>query len=324
MSTTIEHDGFTIESNHESESAMRAAMDIPEPETHDETVEVHEPEPAGIVSEVPVSDGAVSAADQPGADSAASPRKAKPKENVQARINQALEKQRKAEERAAALEAEVSRLKQPAQPAEAPVQPKWQPVPGEKFATFDTWSAANPGTDYEDYIDARARHVYQAEHRAAQAQSELERLSTSHLTRVEVAKQKYPDYDQAVAAVDKQLFDAGLRSSDALTDAILRSDSSADLIYWLATHPEDALQLARESQGLPASAAPIVKRLLEVRLGAGERPGSGPTAELSHAKPPVRPVGVSSVVVPDEPGEDEPVEAYIRRQNALDRKRGRL
>jgi len=97
--------------------------------------------------------------------------------------------------------------------------------------------------------------------------------------------------------------------------AIAESPKAADLVYYLATHPEECIQLAEESQGTPVAAAPVMRRLLESQLSsrAAPRNGTGPAAppKLSTAKPPVQPVGSSPVV-----GDDPPSDAASAAEHA--------
>lgn len=322
---TIESGDFIISSNHESEAAMRAVMDVePTEETHaaDDHAEVAD---SGETPGAP--DDAATSADH----SVAPPpetqpeKRGKPRDNPQARISQAVAKQREAERKAADLEARLQALeqaRQPVPPQEAPKpatptgKPSWKAFEEQIGTTYQSWGDAQDA--YADARDNWNRQAWQREQQQHAELTEKQKASTEHLARVEVAKAKYPDYQDALAAVEH------IRITPVLETAILKLPNSADVVYWLATHPDELTQLASETNGLDVIAAPLVRRLLETRVGAGARPGSASTAELSKAKPPVRPVGVSSVVVPDEPGDDEPIERYIARQNAIDRKKGRL
>lgn len=322
MSTTIEHDGFTIESNHETEAAMRAAMEIPP--AADATAE------ASADGEV---DAAASTEPSQSAEAVASVnaesepvRKPKPRENTQARISQAIAKQHEAERKAAELEARLQALEQSRQqptreepkPAAKPVdpsKPSWKVFEAQIGETYETWADAQDA--FSDARDTWNRQQWQEEQRHQQEQSERLHAGQTHRERVTAAKARYPDYDAVVEAVST------IPVSAVLEQAILASPNSADVVYWLATHRDEFSQLASETQSLGVVAAPLVRRLLEARLGAGERSGSVPTAELSTAKPPIRPVGVSSVTVSDD-DEDVPIETWISRENAKDRKKGRL
>lgn len=339
---TIEHDGFIISSNHESEAAMRAVMSGESSHVGDQETEGRD-ELAGSVdagSEGGSGEsdsagrenlgGSDRSADSGAVDEGAVPaqvRKAKPRENPQARIAQAIERQRDAERRAQQLEAELARLKQPAPVTTTePAKPHGRPSESEIGTTYKT---------YEEFVEAladwkleqRLGSVDQLVEQRFQKEREKEaqaRALTAFQERTELGKKKYRDYQEQVDAADAAMKAEGKGITQVMAEAVFRSNLSHDLVYYLATHPDDARQLASETVGLDVSAAPLVRQLLEQRVSAGAGHGSASTAELSRAKPPIRPLGASSVTVPDEPGDDEPVERYIARMNSIDRKRGRL
>ena len=72
----------------------------------------------------------------------------------------------------------------------------------------------------------------------------------------------------------------------------------------------------------------VVRELakVEARLGAAapsER-GAAPRPTASQARPPITPLGTTPHAAADDGSDDEPVEAFIRRENTKDRKAGRL
>lgn len=342
---TIESGDFVITSNHESEAAMRAVMGVESndagnqasDEGHDAVI----PGSTDAGSESGRAGGDQSSGEDAGESNRSTDRRAddavpagavgkKARDNPQARISQAVAKQREAERKAADLEARLQALEQ-SRPAPAPQQPPVAP-PSPVATGKPSWQSfeeqvgvglkyATWGEAQDAYADARDSWNRQEWLREQQQQAELaerRKVATDHLARVEVAKKQYPDYQEALTSVEH------VRVSPVLEAAILKLPNSADVVYWLATHPDEFTQLASETLTLDVVAAPIVRRLLEARVGAGARSGSVPSAELPRTKPPIRPVGASSVSVPDDPGDDEPVEQYIARMNAADRKRGRL
>ena len=322
MSTTIEHDGFSITSNTETEAAMRSALGA-------ETLPVEQtdaPDDHGEVAGSGAAEGnsgkpEASADDPAGLSTADAPKdkKAKPRENMHARLSQETARRHALEQRTAELEAELTRYKQTPAPREEPKQP---PAPVSDKPSWKTFEA-QIGTQYESWADAQDAYIdardewKETQQREKQAQEQRQAAGKSHYDRVQTFRKTHPDFDTVVNAV------SDIPASAVLQEAILALPNSADVVYWLASNRDEFSQLASETASLDVIAAPLVKRLLQARLGAGEPSGSVPAVELSTAKPPVRPVGVSSVVVPDEPGEDEPFDAYFARMNASDRKKGR-
>jgi hypothetical protein len=104
-----------------------------------------------------------------------------------------------------------------------------------------------------------------------------------------------------------------------MREAIADSSHAADLVYYLATHPEECTQLALESEQTPTAAASVMRRLLESHLAprAGSPNGTGAAAKaaVSTAKPPIQPVGSSPVVSDDPPGESASAAEHARYWN---------
>jgi len=111
----------------------------------------------------------------------------------------------------------------------------------------------------------------------------------------------------------------GLQVSAVMREAIADSPKAADLVYYLATHPEECTQLALESETTPSAAAPVMRRLLESHLAprAVSPSGNGAAARAaaSTAKPPIQPVGSSPVVSDDPPGESASAAEHARYWN---------
>lgn len=262
-----------------------------------------------------------------------------PKRSLNRMIWEREEAQRKAqaaEERAARLEAELqeARKPRPDPPRESPTRAASTPQ-GEKFTyrSFDAWASENPDGTYEEYIEERAvariEHKREQERRAESEREEITRLRTwgaAHQAREIEARRLYPDYDQRLSEGQQALSAAGfVNLPPALGRAILESERSAQIAYDLGTHPEVALQLARESAGLPESAAPWVRRVLEGRLSAASSGSAEQPHVTSKAKPVIKPVtGTPAATDPDDDGDDVPIEKWIASQNARDRKAGRL
>lgn len=338
MSVTVTHDDMTVTTNTGSEADVRVSMGMPaDGATHDDAGTVEDP--SGRLDDAGTGEAERATRDtaETPDDHAAEPpvRKPKPRDNPQARISQEVERRKAVEARAAQLEAELQRLKttpaavKPAELAAARPKPKEDEV-GSKYPS------------YADFIEDLADWKAEQRMAAVPAAGTLDQLVAAeldkrerqreHLTRVSAHQERMavvaartPDIQAKIEAADAAVTAAGLPQSPVLIQAILGSDRSGDLVEWLATHPTDYLQLAREALPLDVAAAPLVRQLLEARLGAGERSGSAPAAQESRAKPPIKPVGASPVTaVPDDGSDDEPFEKHFARENAKDRKAGRL
>lgn len=260
--------------------------------------------------------------------------KKNPRNNPQARISQAVAKQRDAERRAEELAAELERLRaahRPAAPVAEPAKPEPVGKPKrEDFlaqigTTYPTYEAAQDAYDdardaWRDSRQPPVETVIEQRLAVREAQREAARVLTAHQQRMAAAESQYPDYKETVAQAEQLLTDLKITLPPALQFAMFDSPKSADVVYWLATHPTDLLQLARQSAALPVSAAALLRRDLESRVGAGAGPGAAPPAVVSTAKPPIKPVGASHIAPQDEGSESESFDAYFARENARERK----
>jgi hypothetical protein len=178
---------------------------------------------------------------------------------------------------------------------------------------YESWDAYNDAlTDWK--VDQRLRAMeaqrIEREQTARDMQTRL-----AHYEREQAFAAQTPDYVEMMHAAAK------LPCSPAMETAILASEHGPKVAYFLATHPEEAVRLSQETAGLPASAAPMVRRDLEALVShtpppASSGPGTGgfrPTVP-----PPIKPVG-SAPVVADPPIEELPIDEYIEKMNARDR-----
>ena len=106
-----------------------------------------------------------------------------------------------------------------------------------------------------------------------------------------------------------------------LADQWIDSDHAVALVEHLSD-PREFQRLAT----LPPTQ--VVRELakVEARLGAAapQERGAAPRPTASQARPPITPLGTTPHAAADDGSDDEPVEAFIRRENTKDRKAGRL
>jgi len=218
--------------------------------------------------------------------------------------------QLRAERAAIQREREALKARQPAKPTAdeqpaGPVKPKL-----EDFETLEQyteavgeWSLARAQAALEQRFEAERQRIAEAEGQRAQQQ-----LYAQHQTRVEQARVKHPDFDTVLAA------QADMRTSPAIDAHIVSSDFGGELLYYLATHPDDCDRIA----ALPFGPALVALGRLEERLAAAP---SGPARVVttSTAKPPIKPVGSSPAPVTDEDPDDLPIEQHVKFYNRQDR-----
>jgi hypothetical protein len=242
-----------------------------------------------------------------------------PRHNPIARMNQALQQKAEADRRAAALEAELLRYRQALAPAGAPPASAPPPAPTNGHGEPQFEAFADQPDPYTAYVQAWARWDNRrqitetiAQFEQTQAAKAREQAFTSTL---QEGRKAFPDFDQRLTEADT----LGLQVSAVMREAIADSPKAADLVYYLATHPEECTQLALESETTPTAAAAVMRRLLESQLAprAGSSNGTGAAARApaSTAKPPIQPVGSSPVVSDDPPGESASAAEHARYWN---------
>jgi hypothetical protein len=303
---TVESDGFSIESNTGTADAIRENLiSTPaEPDTP-ETPEQAEPEkPEPVAAKPP-----------------------KPRDDMHARLSQEVQRRKALEQERDELKQRLeSGARQPEtpKPAAQSGKPSWKTFEEQIGATFETWADAQ-----DAYIDAR--EAWGDEQRSKKDQerehhSTVDRLITTHAEREQTATETHPDYWEVAQAGEDARVAAGAPFPDMLANAIRSRPNSIDVVYWLGSHPDEFVQLAWDTNDLPVAAASqrIVQRLLDACVGAGVRPGAALRPPLSNAKPPIKPVGASLVTAPEVESDDEPFEKHFHRENAKDRKAGKL
>jgi hypothetical protein len=329
----IEHDGIVAAVSSSTESTVRDALGAPE-DTKTAEPEARTPEPT------PQTD-----ADDDGPETDEDLRKLARK-STHAAMRLAKREATAARKALAAKDAEIaewrSKATQQPQRIEPPREeprretPKSEPVADRfTFKSYDQWIADNPDKSWDDWNDAKLeafgdwREAKAAErNRLDEEAKSLQSAWTEHANRLDSArKTKYLDFDSVVQRADQHLAAVGIREfPPAMMDAIVRSGRSDDVLYYLGTHPEEAVSMARMSAGIPTSAAGLVQRLLETSLGAvaAQQTGSTPPPRQSRSAPPPNPVGSTPLATSASSGVLDPdaeIDSYRKAQQAK-RRRG--
>ena len=332
---TITHDNVTVTSNTVSEADLRAELTAGDAAAAPAAAPV---EGAPAAEPGPVRDehgrfvkreGAPAEAAAPESATPApepAPGDGLPRHDPIARMKKALAQKAEAERKAAALEQELTRLRQPVTPPVTPAEygaPPRAAASGPSGTEPQFEAFANEPDPYTAYVQAWARwdNARQVEARFAQweAAQTAKAQATAFEQRITEGSAKYPDWQEALTQADT----LGLQVSAVMQQAITQSPRAADLVHYLATHPEECLQLAEESIATPVAAAPVMRRLLENSLAPpaaaparnGASAGTAARAATSTAKPPVTPVGSSPVVSDAPPGDDASAAEHARYWN---------
>jgi hypothetical protein len=212
---------------------------------------------------------------------------------------------------------------QPAQPAQ-PGQPAAaaEPPKEENFNTFGEFVTATAKYWHDEGQRAANAHAQQLieqtlaqerqRYQQEQENRQLTEIFNKHHQNVEAARAAHPDFDEVVAG-------SALPTNPMMEAHIPRSPISGELLHYLATHPDETVQIAQMSAG------PTLVALgrLEARIEAAK---SGPAPVrpqlVSKAKPPIKPVGASSGTTADEvPTENASLDEHVAFWNRKDRER---
>jgi hypothetical protein len=257
------------------------------------------------------------------------------KEKPQDRIDRAVAKQREAERRAEDAERRLAEATRKAEPA-APAATDTDPEP--KIEDFLKLSDGSDNPDpYSSHMRAVAKWEGRQEVRRAM-QANAQAAAQRAFDEAETARQKaFGEKIKAAIEKDKDFatrvsvnvdwdkvqpassLDPKSRPTaiNAIADYLVDADDPASLMAHLDAHYDEFQRLLTLH---PFQVAGQMGRL-EGRLGTA-KPGPGPKPiPVSHAKPPIKPVGSSPVVGDDADDEaDLPVDEFIRRGNARDRR----
>lgn len=157
--------------------------------------------------------------------------------------------------------------------------------------------APAPEPTVEDTAQATLRQQVQqllAEERAAQAAAEQQRAWQAQETEI---RTQHPDYDEAITALD-------IPFHPAILQALQTSPQGAALAYHLATHPQEAEEVARAAHANPVAGLMILGQLagqLQAPAPASSRPSPTPATPLPRPITPLNGNGAAqSTVSPDQ------------------------
>lgn len=220
-----------------------------------------------------------------------------------------------------ALKAEVERAKAP-KPAEAPAKAEpGKPVPG----SFTT---------YEEYIEALAdykteQRFKERDAKAAQDASvkQFADQVDSQLAKAIAARKEHEKTDpgflsrlspEMIAIVNKPSFartlEEKLGPEHVVSDEIINSGAAGPrLMLHFSDHPEELQRILALTQPIDVQ---VEMRILARTLGVAST-AINPKREVSKAPQPIRPVtGGPHIDDSDEPDENAPLSAFIKRDNA--------
>ena len=238
------------------------------------------------------------------------------KGSPQARINQAVAKQREAERRMAAVEAELQALKAKlATPEPAP--------PPEPAKAHDGPPKEEDYEKWEDYV--RADVVYNTRQEVLRLQKEAEEKSAAekrqqetqavlaeHAKRVEKGRAAHADWEEVVG-------NPRIKTSPPMEDSILYSPVGEEVMYYLGKNPDEAARI----YALPPALALKEMGKVEARVEAAlTKTGPAARGPAVRTPPPIVPVGGGSHISTLDPEQMTPLE-YHKWRNEQRAKQGR-
>lgn len=246
----------------------------------------------------------------------------KPKKNrFQERIDELTHKAREAERRAEALEREfrekLAKLEQKDEPKPAPIPTNnTGPQPDELNA--DGTEKYPLGEFDPQYIRDLTKYTLQQEREAIKAQEEQERaqreqeakrqeLDNQWQEKLVTARERYPDFQERGQALLPVFEGVNEQYLDYLTSTVMEMDRGTDVLYYLATHPDEAEQIVKSG----AAKATIALGRIEARfIEQGEQTTAAPV-KVSKAPPPPPHVnkGTSAAKV-DVPDDTDDLESF--------------
>lgn len=311
-----------------------ATPDTPAEETPPVDSAVTEP-----AAETPPADAAATsepeAEPEPDPASEAGRTLARHKGSLQARIDQAIAKQRDAERRAEELQREIAALRGTPPPAAAPAPvaeaPKYAtPADDPKPSIADFQDAEDP---YAAHNEATARWAARDEHRRLQfeagqkaaaeraridaetAHRQTEQAVAEHLSRIDAFRQTHPDFDAVLANPDAVM-------NPWIHQEIAERGDGPAIAYYLGKNPQESRRLA----GLSSQKA-VIREIGTIASRLGAASSSGPAASTvptNSAPRPPKPVGASATQLPRDPasmGTDEYIE-WAQKNDPARQRRG--
>lgn len=263
------------------------------------------------------------------------PKVKKPRNDPEARVTQATAKEAIAKEEARQAREEATRLRERLAALETPRQtPRAEQAPpaptSAAFPDFGTWTEKHPEASYEDYIDARTDARIAAANKTQATEQQDTTRRAAHAARMQAAAAAEPDFEASLPQWDAALAQVGIHDGpgghalpQVIQAAILDSSKGPQIMRWLGTHPQEALQLVRESASVSLDAVPVMRRYLETAVGAVPSPDSASTVIPSAAKAPINRVGGTASATPVDPDDLDFGPEYMRVQNERDKKAGR-
>jgi dsDNA-binding SOS-regulon protein len=247
-----------------------------------------------------------------GDDTPAETEEAKKAKGVQKRIDELTRQKHEAARDAEYWKAQATQGQQQPepQPEQLPLGFKPKPTREQFFESMD------PDADFvEALTDWKADlrdHRRSVSDQQKSEEARAKEVTTAHNERATAARAEHEDYDEVISSASDIVF------SQEMTEAILYSDQSAELAYYLGKNKDELKRIA----GLPVLQQVKEIGRIEAKLTTKvETPP--PTKKLTQAPEPIKPVGNKEKATPANPDEMSD-DDWLKYERERLRKTGRL
>lgn len=160
--------------------------------------------------------------------------------------------------------------------------------------------------EFQQQEEARTRTAREQQQHQFRTQAERE-----WQTRLQAAKVKTPDWDVR--------FKPDTPVDTRIMPHLITQDDGPELLLYLSDHPD----LAQRLVTLPPIAQIVELGKISGRLAAAHDRGTVTSPIPSKASAPITPLGGGASASYDEGSDDEPLEAFVKRENERERRRAR-
>lgn len=221
-------------------------------------------------------------------------------------------------------------LQQRVPPPQAPEAPKAPDEPKPENYDLDTkegWAKFNRDTAlWAAKVERLAADRDREQHdQQAQQRSESERLAQTWDSKLTEARGAHADFDEVLA-------EAEIPISPAVRDAMMESEYGAEVLYYLASHPEEAAEVGKLTGRAADRAIGRIETLIaaeQIEAEEANQPQQAAPPPQTQAPPPPKPVRKTSPnVKPFDPNDAKQAEQmktdeWIRERNKELQARGR-
>lgn len=318
--TVTDSDGFSIESSHETEEEMRAALAPPD--------DVETPPAGDKPADKPAADAKAGKGDKPAttkpADKTADDKKRPNRSDDPNRaVQTAVAKQREAERlasdekaRADRLEAENRQLRQPAPRTAAPGETVEKPSPKKEYERYRAMPDApqfDKFDDNDDFVAAMSLFIFDKRAEEMAARTVEDDRKTTWQERLAATRQKDPDFDSKL--------DPTTPATQQMRDYVTDSELGPEILLHLSEHRDLAQRISTLHPSLVDREMGKIEGELQARLSAAQSLGPASAPVLSSARRVTKPVTGAPIVSDDDRDEGElPIEDFIRRGNKAEGK----